>query len=57
MEVYEKFMLSEEFVEEGHAGMNCFDCHDGVRGESSKEAAHAGFVADPSDTTASGNVC
>ena len=50
-------MLSEAFVTESHAVLSCYDCHAGVAGEETKEAAHTGMIADPSDAAASANVC
>ncbi len=57
MEADEKYQLSETFLAESHANLDCFDCHDGTAGEAEKEAAHADLVGDPSDAPAAQNVC
>ena len=48
VEAWEKVYISDEqFLETGHAGINCIACHGGTEDTSDFESAHEGVVRDP----------
>lgn len=49
LEPWEKVLVSPDFMDSVHGSAKCTDCHGGAQ-SSDKDTAHAGIVANPSDS-------
>lgn len=49
LEVWEKVQIRDTFLRDQHGRLSCTFCHEGDRESLAKEAAHKGFLADPSE--------
>jgi hypothetical protein len=49
LEVWEKYQVSSDFLSSSHGSGSCVGCHGGQGRKNTKEVAHQGMVADPSD--------
>ena len=48
LEVWERYQIGAEFLDDRHGKLSCISCHGGQSGILTKEAAHVGMIADPS---------
>lgn len=53
MELYEKLLVEDEFLETDHGEIACVDCHGGNPSDPNWETAHEGLVKDPTFPDAS----
>jgi len=53
LELYEKILVEDEFLETDHGQIACVDCHGGNPDDSNWETAHKGIIKDPTFPDAS----